>query len=133
MDYSNIHIEVLNIPPPESLGDGTCCIRYLYRFINILPDRDTMNLLAKKLDYKYTFLKKVYELPEDIDIHAWVTVERLNDYESMFSLLQNEPDESIIFMYGIRSLPTKIEDIFGKLESIQGDSRETWIKSNCKD
>ena len=92
-----------------------------------------MNLLAKKLDYKYTFLKKVYELPEDIDIHAWVTVERLNDYESMFSLLQNEPDESIIFMYGIRSLPTKIEDIFGKLESIQGDSRETWIKSNCKD
>jgi hypothetical protein len=132
MDYSNIQIEVLNTPLPESLGDGTCCIRYFYRFINVLPDRDTMNSLAKKLDYKFTFLKEVYELPEDVDIYAWVTTERLNDYEAIFILSENEPAESVIFMYGIRSLPAKIEKVFGNVESIQGDSRETWIKADRK-
>jgi hypothetical protein len=132
MDYSNIHIEVLNISPPESLGDGKCCIKYLYRFKSVLPDQDTMNSLAKQLDYKRIFSKEVYGMPEDIDVYAWVTIERLNDYEAMVLLLQNEPDESVVFMYGTRSLPTKIEDIFGMVESIQGDSREMWIKTDRK-
>jgi hypothetical protein len=86
-----------------------------------------MNSLAKQLDYKHIFLKEIYEMPKDVYIYAWVTVERLNDYEAMFLLLQKEPDESVVFMYGTRSLPTKIEDLFGKVESIQGDSREMWI------
>jgi hypothetical protein len=128
MDYSDIHIEVLNIPLSESIGDGTCSIKYFYRFINVLPDCNTMNLLAKQLDYKFTFSKEVYEIPEDVDIYAWVTIERLNDYEAIFILSENEPDESVIFMYGIRSLPAKIEKVFGTVESIQGDSREMWIK-----
>jgi hypothetical protein len=128
MDYSDIQIEILNTPRSESLGNGTCSIRYFYRFVHVLPDRDTMSSLAKQLDYKFTFSKEVYDLPEDVDIYAWVTTERLNDYEAIFVLSENEPDESIVFMYGIRSLPVKIEDIFGKVESIQGDSRATWIK-----
>jgi hypothetical protein len=87
-----------------------------------------MDLLAKQLDYKFTFSKEVYELAEDVDVYAWVTIERLNDYESIFILSENEPDESIVHMYGIRSLPVKVEKVFGTVESIQGDSREIWIK-----
>ena len=45
---------------------------------------------------------------------------------------ENEPDKSVIFMYGIRSLPVKIEKVFGTVESIQGDSREMWIKPDRK-
>jgi hypothetical protein len=124
-----MQFEMSNIPRSQNLGDGTCCMRYLYRFINVLPDRDTMNSLAKQLEYKFTFAKEVYKLPEDVDIDAWVTTERLNDYEAIFVLSENEPDESVIFMYGIHSLPVKIEKVFGTVESIQGDSREMWIKS----
>ncbi len=128
MDYSSVRIEILNIPHLKSLGNKQCCKRYFYRFINVLPTQSTMNLLAKQLNYKFTFPKEVYKLDEDVDVHAWVTTERLNDYESIFILSENEPDESIIHMYGIRSLPVKVEKVFGMIESIQGDPREMWIK-----
>jgi hypothetical protein len=130
MDYSNCEITVLNIPQLESLGNKQCCRRYLYQFINLLPDLNELNSLVKKLDYKFTFSKDIYELPQDVDVYAWLTLERLSDREVMFTASTDEPEESVIYLYGLYSLPGKIEKIFGSISSIQGDSRELWIKAN---
>ena len=131
MDYSDIHFDRLNIPPLESLADGRCCRRYLYSFANLLPEQNTMNLLVKQFEQKFTFSKEAYELIEDVVLYAWVTTERLSDYEAIFTVSTNEPEESYFYLWGIRSLPIKIEQCFGIVESIQGDAKKSWIKPNC--
>ncbi|WP_310482363.1 hypothetical protein [Chamaesiphon sp. VAR_48_metabat_403] len=129
MDYSNIEIEVKNIPRIESLGDGRCYRKYFYQFVNTLPAQNRLNLQAKELDYKFTYSKEEYDLAEDGDVYALVSVERLNDLAAIFIVSTEEPEEDAIFIYGLISLPRKIETIFGIIESIQGDSRNMWIKS----
>lgn len=130
MDYSDLQVEVLNIPRLESLGNGKCCKKYWYRFTNVLPDQNTIDQLVKQLDWKYTFSKDIYEeISEDVNVYAWLSAERLNDYEAVFIVLIDEPEESVISIYGIYSLPIKIEKIFGIVDSVQGDSRKMWIKS----
>lgn len=129
MDYSNIEIEVKNIPRIESLGDGRCYRKYFYQFVNTLPAQNRLNLQAKELDYKFTYSKEEYDLAEDGDVYALVSVERLNDLAAIFIVSTEEPEEDAIFIYGLISLPRKIETIFGIIESIQGDSRNMWIKN----
>jgi hypothetical protein len=130
MDYSNVEITVLNIPQLKSLGNEQCCRRYLYQFVNSLPDLNELNLIVKKLDYKFTFSKDIYELSQDVDVYAWLTLERLSDREVIFTVSTNEPEESVIYLYGLYSLPRKIEKIFGSIASIQGESIELWTKAN---
>jgi hypothetical protein len=130
MDYSNLEIEVKNIPRLENSGDGRCCRRYFYQFINSLPAQNEMSLQVKQLDYKFIYSKEVYDLPKDISVYALVSTERFTNREAVFIVSTNEPEEDAIFMYGAYGLPVKIEKIFGAVESIQRDPRETWIKDN---
>jgi hypothetical protein len=129
MDYSNLEIEVKNIPRLESLGNGRCYRRYLYQFVNSLSAQNRLNLQVKELDYKFTYSKEKYDLAEDVDVYALVGVERLNDLGAIFIVSTEEPEEDAIFIYGLISLPRRIETIFGIIESIQGDSRNMWIKN----
>jgi hypothetical protein len=133
MDYSDIEITVLNMPRLEILGNGRCCKRYFYRFVNSLPAQNEMNSQVKQLDYKFTYSKEGYDIPEDISVCAQLGVERLNDLEAIFIVSIAEPEEDVnISIYGGYALPGKIEKIFGVIESIQGDSREMWIKDNTR-
>jgi hypothetical protein len=132
MDYSSDRIEIKNIPQLEVLGSGKCCRRYFYRFVSSLPAQDEINLQVKQLDYKFTYSKEVYDLPENISVYAFVSVERLNDRDAVFIISTDEPEEDAIFLYGSYRLPGKIEKMFSTIESIQGDPTEIWIKSHRK-
>jgi hypothetical protein len=86
-----------------------------------------LNQIAKSLGKKFTLSKEVTELPEDIEIEMFVTIERVQDYEAKICILTEHPEECCIFIYSIRSLPRNIEEKFGIVQSIYGQPREYWI------
>jgi len=55
-------------------------------------------------------------------------MERLQDDEARISVLTDKPEEDCVYMFGIYTLPRKIEERFGIVESIQGEQREIWIR-----
>lgn len=127
MKYDLSHIRVINIPQLEQLENGKCCRTYLYRFTNTLPEQNIIDEIAKSLEKRFKFSKEVYEIPEDVEICASILIERLQDDEARVRVLTDHPEESCVYIFGIRTLPRKIEERFGILQSIQGEQRENWI------
>ncbi|MEH2159635.1 MAG: hypothetical protein V7K38_00965 [Nostoc sp.] len=56
-------------------------------------------------------------------------MERLQDNEARVRVLTLQPEESCVYIFGIRTLPRKLEERFGTVQSIQGQEREPWIYS----
>lgn len=54
-------------------------------------------------------------------------MERSQDDEARVRVLTDQPEEVCIYIFGIGTLPRKIEEKFGIIQSIQGQQRETWI------
>ncbi|MEH2094049.1 hypothetical protein [Nostoc sp.] len=125
--YDASQIKVRNIPPLEQLEDGKCCRTYIYRFTNSLPEQNVINQIANSLEQRFTFSKEVYELSEDIEICASILMERLQDNEARVSVLTLQPEESCVYIFGTGTLPRKLEERFGTVQSIQGQEREAWI------
>lgn len=128
MEYDATQIKVLeNIPNLEQLENGECRRTYLYRFINILPKQNEIDRIANSLGRKFTFSKEMTELPEDLEIYANVIIERLEDYEAKVSIVTTLVwEERYVFVFGLRTLPRKLEEEFGTVESLQGLPRERW-------
>ncbi|MEH2040389.1 hypothetical protein [Nostoc sp.] len=116
-----------NIPDLEQLEDGKCCRTYFYCFTNPLIEQNVIHQIANSLEKRFTFSKEVYEIPEDVEICASVFIERLQDNEARVRVLTNQPEEVCVYIFGISTLPCKIEERFGILHSIQGEQREIWI------
>ncbi|MFN6562681.1 MAG: hypothetical protein RMY28_023190 [Nostoc sp. ChiSLP01] len=127
MKYDASQIKVTNIPQLELLEDGKCRRTYVYRFTNTLPEQNIIDEIAKSLEKRFKFSKEVYEIPEDVEICASIIIERLQDDEARVRVLTDQPEESCVYIFGIRTLPRKIEERFGIIESIQGEQRENWI------
>ncbi|MEJ6480835.1 hypothetical protein N0Y54_05720 [Nostoc punctiforme UO1] len=89
--------------------------------------RNVINQIANSLEKKFTFSKEVYELSEDVEICASIFIEPLQDDEVKVSVLTIQPEESCVYIFGINTLPRKLEERFGTIKSIQGQERETWI------
>ncbi|MEH2068370.1 MAG: hypothetical protein V7K47_09450 [Nostoc sp.] len=126
MKYDASQIKLINIPQLEQLEDGKCSRTYVYRFTNTLPEQNIIDKSAKSLEKKFTS-KEVYEIPEDVEICASILIERLQNDEARVHVLTDQPEESCVYIFGIRTLPRKIEERFGILQSIQGEQRENWI------
>ncbi|BAY74867.1 hypothetical protein NIES25_12830 [Nostoc linckia NIES-25] len=127
MKYDASQIRVINIPQLEQLEYGKCCRTYLYRFTNTLPEQNIIDEIAKSLEKRFKFSKEEYEIPEDIEICASILIERLQDDEARVSVLTDHPEESCVYIFGTGTLPRKIEERFGIIQSIQGEQRENWI------
>ncbi|WP_292707334.1 hypothetical protein [Nostoc sp. NMS2] len=121
-------ITLRNIPQLEQLADGKCCRTYVYRFTNPLTEQNVIDQIANSLEKRFTFSKEIYEIPEDVEIYASIFMERLQDHEARVRVLTKQPEEDCVYIFGIYTLPRKIEERFGIVESIQGEQRETWIK-----
>ncbi|MEH2267342.1 MAG: hypothetical protein V7K68_02740 [Nostoc sp.] len=128
MKYDASMITVINIPQLEQLEDGKCCRTYLYRFTNPLPEQNVIDQIANSLEKRFTFSKELYEIPEDVEICASIFMKRLQDDEARISVLTDQPEEDCVYIFGIYTLPRKIEERFGIVESIQGEQRKTWIR-----
>jgi hypothetical protein len=128
MKYDASMITVINTPQLEQLEDGKCCRTYLYRFTNPLPEQNVIDQIANSLEKRFTFSKEAYEIPEDVEICASIFMERLQDDEARVRVLTDQPEEDCVYMFGIYTLPRKLEERFGIVESIQGEQRETWIR-----
>ncbi|ACC81966.1 hypothetical protein [Nostoc punctiforme] len=127
MKYDISHIRLIDLPQLEQLEDGKCCRTYIYRFTNSLPEQNIINQIANSLEKRFLFSKEVYELSEDVEICASIFIERLQDDEAKVSVLTIQPEESCVYIFGINTLPRKLEERFGTIKSIQGQERETWI------
>lgn len=125
--YDASQIKVLeNIPDLEELENGECRRTYLYRFINKLPEQNELDRIASSVSRKFTFSKELSELPEDVEIYASVTIERLQDYEAKVSIVTAFVwEERYVFVFGLYTLPRKLEEKFGTVELFQGQSRDT--------
>ncbi|WP_243713785.1 hypothetical protein [Nostoc sp. 106C] len=64
---------------------------------------------------------------EDVEICASILIERLQDYKARVSVLTTQPEEDCVYVFGIYTLPRKIEERFGTVQLIQGQQREAWI------
>jgi hypothetical protein len=128
MKYDASMITVINTPQLEQLEDGKCCRTYLYRFTNPLPEQNVIDQIANSLEKRFTFSKEAYEIPEDVEICASIFMERLQDDEARVRVSTDQPEEDCVYMFGIYTLPRKLEERFGIVESIQGEQRETWIR-----
>ena len=124
--YDANQIKVLeNIPDLEELENGECRRTYLYRFVNILPEQNEIDRIANSVSKKFTFSKELYELPEDVEIYASVTIERSQNYEAKVSIVTTlVPEERYVFVFGLRTLPCKLEEEFGTVKSLQGLPRD---------
>ncbi|MEH2045518.1 hypothetical protein [Nostoc sp.] len=118
---------MINIPDLEQLEDGKCCRTYIYCFTNPLPEQNVIDQIANSLEKRFIFSKEVYEIPEDVEICASIFMERLQDNEARVRVLTDQPEEDCVYIFGIYTLPRKIEERFGIVQSIQGEQRETWI------
>ena len=125
--YDASMIKVKNVPQLTTLEDNKCCRIYNYCFNSLLPEQNELNKIADGLEEKWIFSKEKYEIPEDIEIIASVGIERLTDYEASISVFTIEPESTCVGMFGMRTLPRKIEEVLGTVKSIQGDARENWI------
>ncbi|WP_052330825.1 hypothetical protein [Rivularia sp. PCC 7116] len=83
--------------------------------------------IANKLEQRYILSQERYEIPEDIEVVGYVNIERLTDYEARIIYLTTQPEETCIYMSGVRKLPREIEKVLGTVKSIQGDARGNWI------
>jgi len=126
--YDVSQIKVLaNIPDLEELKNGECRHTYLYRFVNILPDQNEIDCIASSLGINFTFSKEINERPEELEIHANVIVERLQDYEAKISIETALVwEERYVFVFGLRTLPRQLEENFGTVELLQGLPKEQW-------
>ena len=88
-------------------------------FVNILPEQNEIDRIANSVSKKFTFSKELYELPEDVEIYARVTI-RSQDYEVKVSIVTTLPEESCAFIFGASRLPRELEDEFGTIELLQG-------------
>ncbi|MEH2141249.1 hypothetical protein [Nostoc sp.] len=127
MKYDASQIKLRNIPDLEQLEDGKCCRTYIYCFTNPLPEQNVIDQIANSLEKRFIFSKEVYEIPEDVEICASIFIERLQDNKARVRVLTDQPEETCVYIFGISTLPRKIEERFGIVQSIQGEQRETWI------
>ncbi len=130
--YDASQIKVLkNIPDLEQLKNGECRRTYLYRFVNILPEQNEIERIVSSVSKKFTFSKELYELPEDVEIYTSVIIERSQDYEAKISIVTTSVwEERYVFVFGLRTLPRKLEEEFGIIESLQGLPRDRWSFDN---
>lgn len=126
--YDASQIKVLeNIPDLEQLENGECRRTYIYRFVNILPEQNEINRIANSLGRKFTFSTEITERPEELEIYANVIIERSLDYEAKVSIVTTLVwEERYVFVFGLRTLPRKLEEEFGTVESLQGLPRDRW-------
>lgn len=127
MKYDLSQIKLIDIPQLEQLKNGKCCRTYIYCFTNSLPEQNVINSIANSLEKRFIFSKEVYELSEDVEICVSIFMERLQDNEARVSVLTLQPEESCVYIFGISTLPRKLEERFGTVQSIQGQEREAWI------
>ncbi len=124
--YDASQIKVLNnIPDLEQLENGECRRTYLYRFVDILPEQNEIDRIASSLGRKFTFPPEMTDLLEDLEIYASVIIERSQDYEAKISIVTTLVwEERYVFVFGLRTLPCKLEEEFGIIESLQGLPRD---------
>ncbi|MDZ8135964.1 MAG: hypothetical protein RM049_11780 [Nostoc sp. DedQUE04] len=127
MKYDASQIKLINIPDLEQLEDGKCCRTYVYSFTTPLPEQNVIDQIANSLEKRFTFSKEVYEIPEDVEICASIFMDRLQNNEARVRVLTHQPEEDCVYIFGIYTLPRKIEERFGMVQSIQGQQREAWI------
>ena len=121
-------IKVINIPQLQILENNKCCRTYNYCFNNPLPEQSELDKIADGLEQRYLLSKERYEIPEDIEVAGYVSIERLTDYEANIIYSTNQPEETCIYMSALYKLPREIEKVLGTIKSIQGDAREDWIR-----
>ncbi|MEH2322616.1 MAG: hypothetical protein V7K32_03255 [Nostoc sp.] len=92
-----------------------------------MPEQNVIDQIANSLEKKFICSKEVYEIPEDVEICASIFMERSQDDEARVRVLTDKPEEVCVYIFGIHTLPRKIEERFGIIQSIQGQQRETWI------
>jgi hypothetical protein len=126
--YDASMIKVINIPQLQILEDNKCCRTYNYCFNNLLPEQNELNKIADGLEQKFILTKERYEIPEDIEVVGYVSIERLTDYEAKVIYSTIQPEETCIYMSALYKLPREIEQVLGRVKSIQGDARENWIR-----
>ena len=127
MKYDASQIGLINIPQLEQLEDGKCCRTYIYRFTNPLPEQNVIDQIANSLEKRFTFSKEVYDLTEDVEICASILIERLQDDKARVRILTTQPEECCVYIFGIYTLPHKVEERFGTVQSIQVQQPDTWI------
>ncbi len=92
-----------------------------------MPEQQEIDRIASSVSKKFTFSKELYELPEDVEIYASVTIERSQDYEAKVSIVTALVwEERYVFVFGLRTLPRKLEENFGTVELLQGLPRDRW-------
>ncbi|MGB3655871.1 MAG: hypothetical protein WBA41_32305 [Rivularia sp. (in: cyanobacteria)] len=125
--YDASMIKFKNVPQLTILENNKCCRVYHYCFNNILLEQNELNKIADGLEQRYILSQERYEIPEDIEVVGYVSIERLTDYEVRVIYSTIQPEEDCIYISGIYTLPRKIEEVLGTVKSIQGDARENWI------
>jgi len=72
-------------------------------------------------------LKEITERPEEIEIYANIIIERSQDYEAKVSIVTPLVwEERYVFVFGLKTLPRKLEEELGTVESLQGLPRKRW-------
>lgn len=132
MEYNASQIRLKHIPKLEQIGDATCYRTYLYFFSTLLPQQNHIDQIANNLEQKFIFSAEQFDILQDIEIRASIIIKRLDDYQAQVSILTTQPEESCVYIFGIYILPPKLEETFGTVHSIQGQSRETWIYERSK-
>ncbi|MGB3639449.1 MAG: hypothetical protein WBA39_18015 [Rivularia sp. (in: cyanobacteria)] len=125
--YDASMIKVKNVPQLQILENNKCCRTYNYCFNHPLPEQSELDKIADGLQQRYILSQERYQIPEDIEVVGYVSIKRLTDYEARVIYLTNQPEETCIYISGIRKLPREIEKLLGTVKSIQGDARENWI------
>jgi|GEM_PF-5409870 len=126
MEYDASQIKLKHIPKLEQ-RDAICYRAYIYFFSCLLPQQNHISQIANNLKQKFRFSAEQFDILLDIEIRASIIIERLDNYQAQVSILTTQPEESCVYFFGIYTLPSKLEEIFGDVYSIQGQSRETWI------
>jgi hypothetical protein len=110
MAYDTSQIRLKHIPKLEQIGDAACCRTYLYCFSALLPQQNHIDQVANNLEQRFVFSAELHDIPEDVEVRASVIISGIH-----------------IYLFGIRALPSKLEEIFEFIHSIQRQSRETWL------
>lgn len=122
-DQDVIFLAVPPLPPVEELAGRRCRRTYRYRFATVVPEEQRLHEIAAKLSH-------VIEGRSPTDEHARVSVdialERRGPRELDVRVETESPEDSAVYITGLRWLPKELDALVGRIESMNGMPREEW-------
>jgi hypothetical protein len=118
LPYSADDILVYPVPPREALPEGRCRRVFRYRFAKAIPRQQELATRGEMLGQR--------SLVPGREFWFEVSLIKRGECELDVSVTTAEPEQDVVWLLAVRSLPKDLERMLGRVESIEGHPRDDW-------